>query len=304
MEVLINAEACQGSSTLINVSYPSGAENFSIVSPVTGISINATNGRVSIANTLTLGWYSIIVLYEIPGETVTQYEAIVNVWVKDCAKDLDKTVFEFCNGETAILTLSSAGTIGTPDFVSVSIGYTLIETNKYELDLSGIALNDLVAVSVTVDGENKEFSVRKIDCNANNQISLTDCPNDPLQVVWKNRAGGWNNFWLMQDKGYAVDQSGGKSYINVNDEKRWTSRGDIYDVVEINNQLVPKTHVDLVRSLRDSIQAYIATDIEDPETFVPIIIDEQGFSLYATGDEFYSFSFRFKYAKKRKVQQQ
>jgi hypothetical protein len=302
MSIALSQEVCEGVEFDFTPSYPGSATDFVLVNNPDGVSIE-TDGRIALSDTVVFGDYYLIINYTI-GEGGPAGQMIVYLSVKECEERLYKTSYTICKSGSQTIKLAGSGTLGTPDFGEHSIEVTETSDNVFSIDTSSMTLNQVYEIAITVDGVSKSFTLKAINCTTSSLLSVADCENEPLQVIWKNRAGGWNNYWLMQDKGYSVDQEEGKTYINLNDEKKWTSRGNIYDVVEINNQLVPKSHVDLVRSLKDSIQAYIGTDLNDPLTFVPIILDEESFSLYKTGEEFYSFSFNFKYAKKRKVQLQ
>lgn len=303
MSVFLTIEVCEGYTYDTTPTYPDGATGFSLLNGPDGVTINSSTGRVEIDSTIIVGDYYMLIRYTI-GEGGPVQSKIVYLVVKDCSPELFKNSYVICKSGSQTIKLAGSGVLGTPDFSANSITYTSLGSNQYSIDTNSLTLNTTYNLSVTVDGVSKSFTLKAIDCASVSLLSLSDCENEPLQVIWKNRAGGWNNYWFMQDKGYAVDQANAKSYININDELKWTSRGDIYDVVEINNQLVPKSHVDFIRSLRDSIQAYIVSDLNDVRTYIPIILEEESFSLYKTGDEFYSFSFNFKYAKKRKVQNQ
>lgn len=302
MSVLISVEVCQGEVYDFTPTFPEGATGFTLGNNPSGTTIEGS-GRVVLDETVVVGEYYIVVNYTI-GEGGPAQSKLIYLVVKDCEPELFKTSYVICKSGSQSITIAGSGTLGTPDFGEHSIEVTETADNVYSINTNTMTLNEVYEVIVTVDGAPKTFTLKAINCAASSLLTLSDCENEPLQVIWKNRAGGWNNYWLLQDKGYAVEQSEGKTYITIADEKKWTSRGNIYDVVEITNQMVPKSHVDFIRSLKDSIQAYIGSDLADPSTFVPIIIDEESFSLYQTGDEFYSFSFNFKYAKKRKVQNQ
>lgn len=302
MSVLISVEVCQGQAYDFTPDFPEGSTGFTLGNNPAGTSINGS-GRVSIEDTVILGDYYIIVNYSI-GEGGPSQSKLIYLVIKDCEPELYKTSYVICKSGNQTIRLAGSGTLGTPDFGEYSIEATETADNVYSIDTNTMSLNEVYEIVVTVDGVAKTFTLKAINCAASSVQNVNDCEKSPIQVVWKNRAGGWNNYWFIQDKQYSVDQSEGKTYITKDDEKKWTTRGDIYDAVTVEQKQIPKSHVDFVRSLRDSIQAYVATDITNPATFVPIMLEEESFNLYSISDEFFGVTFKFTYAKKRKVQLQ
>lgn len=305
MSIILNITRCSdAASSDYSPAYPLYAEVFSLANNPIGVTINASTGLVSIG-TVVKGEYFIVVKYRVPlGEgEYTYYSDVINLLSIDCTTKLNKTSYVFCKGGPLQITLSgttSIEAINTGQAWANDAGGGVIDVNSDEMTIG----TTYTMEAVFGDETRINFTIKAIDCNASNFIPVTFCEKDGLQVVWKNRAGGWNNYWLIQDKLYSVDQEEGKSFMNINEEELWNSRNNIFDFVEINDLQVPKQNVQLIRSLRDSIQAYIATDITDPLTFVPIKLDAKSFNLYQSSQEYFSYSFRFKYAKRRKVQQQ
>lgn len=305
MSIILNITRCSDAeSSVYSPAYPLDAEVFSLVNNPTGVTINASTGQVSIG-TVVKGEYFIVVKYRVPlGEgEYTYYSDVINLLSIDCTTKLNKSSYVFCHGGPVSITLS-----GTSSISAINSSYAwatdggggVVEINSGEM----VVGTTYTIEAVFTDGTRRNFTIKAIDCDASNYLPVTFCEKDALQVVWKNRAGGWNNYWLIQDKLYSVDQEEGKSFMNINEEELWNSRNNIFDFVEINDLQVPKQNVQLIRSLRDSIQAYIATDIAAPLTYMPIKLDAKSFNLYQSSQEYFSYSFRFKYAKRRKVQQQ
>lgn len=301
MSVAFSQEVCQGVEFDFTPSFPEGATDFVLLNNPEGVTIES--GRIALSDTVVLGDYYLIINYTV-GEGGPAGQMIVYLSVKECEEKLFKTNYVVCRAGNQTIKLAGSGTLGTPDFASHSISFTSPGENTYVINTSTMTLNQVYEVEVTVEGEPKTFTIKAINCAASSVQNVTDCEKEPIQVIWKNRAGGWNNYWFIQEKEYLVDQSEGKTYINKNDEKKWTTKGNIYDEVAIQQNQIPKSHVNLIRSLRDSIQAYIALDISDPLTFLPIILEEDSFRLYSTGEEYFGVAFKFSYAKKRKVQMQ
>jgi hypothetical protein len=130
------------------------------------------------------------------------------------------------------------------------------------------------------------------------------CEEDLLQIVWRNAQGGNESFCFVYDKTFSVKQEKDIRYKNASREQRFLSRGEVWDYVEVINQMIPSAYVDKIRSLKDSIQAWVASNISNEETYIAIIIDPNEFIIHEVKAQYANLSFKFKYAKNKLIQRQ
>lgn len=295
-----------GSSQVISPVYPVGSNTFSLVDAPPTASINSGTGAITFTNLTSIGIYEFVVAYLNAG-SVSQ-SVFVKVFVNDCGK-LNKTDFITCQeSETASLfqLTNEAGTTHT--FAKFS--------GDDEIEVSGSGLitfthNGSGAKGATITykiGSTDYFvivSVTMIECEPITNDQYVECPTNPIGIIWLNSKGGWDSYYFAQSKSYNVAQSDAIDYINYLEENRYATRGNVYEGVECLNNLIPLEHIDKIKSLRNSIQAYIMVPNDaDGYDFTPIKLDQGNFTTYQTTQEFYSLSFKFIYAKALKIQTQ
>lgn len=135
-------------------------------------------------------------------------------------------------------------------------------------------------------------------------INNTQCSPDGLKVIaWLNREGGWSYFTFNGKTTYSVRIPEGKTYQNSDYIQRYSERPDVYTAELVTTGDIPQIALDLLESLKTSIQAYI---IEDWDTvypvYKPIQIQDGDFTKRKTGDKIFDVAVNFIYAEEKQIQ--
>jgi hypothetical protein len=292
--------------------YPVGASTFSIIDAPSWVSIDPVTGEIDIDNALAVkGVYKFLVKYSITvGEVTTDYYEEFTIVIDDRSQ-LNATTFTVCAGADgytfkldiqnplftiqdcentgdATITITDDGIVTIPSVAELATG-----DNTYTIEYS----NGFDTFSQTI-------TITKIACPAASLDVFDECGPDPLRIVWRNTLGGDEVYYFNQNKAYSVEQDKGNTFKTSDRELRYQSRGDVYDAVEIITQQIPRSHVAKIRSLRDSIQAWVAPNIDTPSTWIPIILDSGSFNTWDTIEPLNTVTLKFRYAKEKLIQNQ
>lgn len=288
--------------------YGSGSySTFALVGAPAWVTINSTNGRVAFdkdnIDAASIGVWTFTITYLDGAEVAEDQFTLV---IEKCVK-LNSTSISFCSNESPKTfqfgvegkTASAFTMDETITGLSLSSGGLLTQSGTGYLDLD-------ITVNYTVDGDNytETVHITSDNCVADAPAEVEMCETDLKQIVWKNDLGGNESFCFVQDKTYFVKQEKDIRYKNSSREQRFASRGDVWDYVEVLNQQVPSVYIDKIRSLRDSIQAWVADDVADAASYTAIILDPGDFIISQAGEQYFSLSFKFKYAKNKLIQRQ
>lgn len=131
------------------------------------------------------------------------------------------------------------------------------------------------------------------------------CKENSLNFAWLNRSGGWNSYAIecKYVKGY--DIGGEQTYLDAGSVLRRTEVQNVYQNYSLTADLLTTFELDLLSSLRTSIQAYLYND--NTLAFdIPIIIDSGSFQTYGNRQRQTerSASFNFRLATKEVIQTQ
>jgi len=126
------------------------------------------------------------------------------------------------------------------------------------------------------------------------------CTANSVNVQWVNQAGGMQNYYFNGVQTIEVSQENAKRFIDPNNIARYSERGQVYDGKIISTKKIPQSHVDLLDSLRYSIQAYINVD----DVLFPIIIDPESYTKYKSKDKVFDVFLKFIFADPVKIQTQ
>ena len=131
------------------------------------------------------------------------------------------------------------------------------------------------------------------------------CKADVLNFAWLNELGGYSSFAIeskyVQGREFGNDQT---VVTNTRQLKRIEFK-DVYDTFQLSGGVLSKNQLDLLQSLRSSIQAYLYND--NSQAFdIPIVINRSSFTTY--GNRFNQseirFSFSFRIAQQVRIQTQ
>lgn len=121
---------------------------------------------------------------------------------------------------------------------------------------------------------------------------------DGINIQWLNQVGGMQNYYFNGVKTFEVSQENAKRYIDYNKIARYSDRGNVYNGMIVSTKAVPQSHVDLLDSLRYSIQAYENRD----DVLYPILIDPESYTKYKSKDKKFDVYLKFIYADPVKIQ--
>jgi hypothetical protein len=161
-----------------------------------------------------------------------------------------------------------------------------------------------VVFSVQEGGIQFTLNVNVVNCPTPSKSNINECQKDVIGIVWVNQEGGRQSYWFGQVKDFKINQQGGKTYENSSKELRYFDKGRVSNGVNIFQEYIPLEHVTSIASLKNSIQAWACTNIDEFSTYKAIIIDEDSWVLRRTNDRFYSAAFQFEYAKEITIQRQ
>lgn len=121
-----------------------------------------------------------------------------------------------------------------------------------------------------------------------------------VNIQWVNQTGGMQNYYFSGVREFDVSQDNAKKYIDPGKVNRYSTRGQVYKGEVVTTKAIPKTHVELLDSLRYAIQAWVNVD----DRLYPIVIDSDSYVKYKSKDKFFDVSMRFLYADPVNIQSQ
>lgn len=152
------------------------------------------------------------------------------------------------------------------------------------------------------DGSEDEYVVELVNLAACSEIvSVKDC-NETL-IVWLNREGGWSQFYFTGKTTYEVQIPDGKTYINSDFVQRYFDRGKVYRGELLTTGDIPVNALDLMESLKYSLQAY-KVDYSNPLDikYIPILLQDGDYTKRKTGDKIFDVSVKMIYAQEVTIQ--
>ena len=131
------------------------------------------------------------------------------------------------------------------------------------------------------------------------------CKDDVLNFAWLNQLGGFSSFAIeskyVKGRDFGTDQT----IVTSTRVLKRVEFKDVYDTYELRGGVLSKNQLDLLQSLRSSIQAYLYND-QSQAFDIPIVIDRGSFITY--GNRFNQsetrFSFRFRVSQQVRIQTQ
>lgn len=134
---------------------------------------------------------------------------------------------------------------------------------------------------------------------------IETCPADVLNFAWLNQRGGFSSFAVECKYDGGREFGADNTVVDASGTLKRVEFRDVYDFVEVRGGVLSKNQIDLLASLRSSIQAFLY-NTETAAFDVPIVIDRTSFRTY--GNRFSQaetrFSFRFRKSKQVNIQTQ
>jgi len=136
----------------------------------------------------------------------------------------------------------------------------------------------------------------------------TGTTRKPLSVLlWLTREGGWCYFPFNGRKTFEVKIPDGKTYISGEYILRNTSRPGVYEGETLTTGDIPEMALDLLQSLKESIQVYYVEDFlayVGEQVYHPVILQDGDFMKRKTGEQRFDVTVKFLYATERQIQSQ
>jgi hypothetical protein len=154
-------------------------------------------------------------------------------------------------------------------------------------------------------GETVQYMVELIMLNyCSVAINNIQCSQDGLKILsWLNRQGGWSYFTFNGKTTYSVKIPDGKTYKNSDYIQRYSERPDVYTAELVTTGDTPQAALDLLESLKTSIQAYLIEDYDtDAPIYKPIQIQDGDFTKRKTGDKIFDVAVNFIYSEQVQIQ--
>jgi hypothetical protein len=295
---------CDKDTTPIVIDLPDGATDISIINAIPGLTINGETGNITINwDVFRIGIYNILIGYTLGGvDFVFPFQLIV----VDCTPKPIVTTYNLCVGETYNFQIlfSNGNTYTNVAIPSEVTGVSVTSTGMLTIISDGIGEEPVIVGLRYGTDLTQDITINPLICLPPTEITVTECERDSIGISWVNQEGGRQSFYFNQPKEFGIAQSGGEEYKNTSREKRYYTRGEVEDAVNITQQFIPIEFVTSINSLKNSIQAWASTDINDNTTHKSIIIDEDTWIFKRTNDRYYTLSFRFRYSKSKVIQKQ
>jgi hypothetical protein len=120
-------------------------------------------------------------------------------------------------------------------------------------------------------------------------------------LVWINREGGRSSYTFDQRKDFNEIIGESKTFDN-NGSIKYINRGKNFDYITVYKTGISNTEVDLIESLRYSIQAW-EFDV-NTNTAIPIVLDSNSFSKYNTKNRMNEINLKYRIATYKLIQNQ
>jgi hypothetical protein len=129
------------------------------------------------------------------------------------------------------------------------------------------------------------------------------CPDDVLNFAWLNKSGGWNSFALDCKFIQGFSNPRTKTFESAGSILKFTEIDDQYKTYGLIAESLTPFELDLLASLRTSIQAYLYNN-ETLQWDIPIIINTSGFETFGNKQRQpeRNMSFSFRLATKEAIQ--
>lgn len=135
-------------------------------------------------------------------------------------------------------------------------------------------------------------------------VNVNVCNPDGVRVLaWLTREGGWAYFTFNGKRTYSVTNPEANNYKTPDHVLYSYKRDGVYDAELVTTGDIPESSLDLIDSLRTSIQAYVIDKYNTlEERYLPIIVQDGDFIKRKTGDKIFDVSVNFIYATEKLIQ--
>lgn len=155
------------------------------------------------------------------------------------------------------------------------------------------------------DGSETEYLVKVIITPNCKFVIDNFCNKDAKAVTWLTREGGWANYTFTGKRTFEVAIPEAKTYKNADYIIRNNSRSGVYTGELVAAYVKTQAELDLIESLKYSVQAYAVTQSDTgANIYTPILVQDGDFTKRKTGEKRWDVSVKFIYATELQIQSQ
>lgn len=135
----------------------------------------------------------------------------------------------------------------------------------------------------------------------------TPTERKPLtMLLWLNREGGYSYFPFNGRKSFNVTIPDAGKYVDNNYTQRNNERRGVYNGEVLTTGDIPEIALDLLQSLKESIQVYLVENPLDAgeQIYHPVILQDGDFTKRKTGDKRFDVTVKLYYSTERQIQTQ
>lgn len=123
-------------------------------------------------------------------------------------------------------------------------------------------------------------------------------------LTWLTREGGWAYFSFSGNRTFEVKIPQGKTFQSSDYVLRYNTRPDVYTGMQLTTGPIPEQALDLLESLKYSVQAYFIEDGGSAPLYMPIVIQDGDFTKRKTTDKRFDVTVKFIFAEQVQIQTQ
>lgn len=173
---------------------------------------------------------------------------------------------------------------------------------------TGVAAGETYIFSFTTtnkDGSETEYLIKVVFVSyCAVEIDNSGC-KDAKAVTWLTREGGWANYTFTGKRTFEVTIPEAKTYKNADYIIRNNSRSGVYTGELVAAYVKTQAELDLIESLKYSVQAYAVTQSDTgANVYTPILVQDGDFTKRKTGEKRWDVSVKFIYATELQIQSQ
>lgn len=134
-------------------------------------------------------------------------------------------------------------------------------------------------------------------------VEIDNCGKSKV-LTWLNREGGWSYFSFSGVRTFEVKIPQGKTFQNADYIQRYHSRPDVYQGMQLTTGPIPEHALELLESLKYSVQAYMIEEGTPQPVYIPIVIQDGDFTKRKTSDKRFDVTVKFIFAEQVQIQTQ
>lgn len=135
------------------------------------------------------------------------------------------------------------------------------------------------------------------------EITVDNCGKAKV-LTWLTREGGWAYFSFSGVSTFEVKIPQGKTFQNSDYIMRYHTRPDVYQGLQLTTGPIPVQALDLLESLKYSIQVYLVSEGNGALEYLPVIVQDGDFTKRKTSDKRFDVTVKVISAEQVQIQTQ